>query len=393
MWKEERMLSIEELKEIAKLRGDGSLFVSLYLNVNPATNSKDNYLIHLKNMVKTTLDGTTKPDLKKIGGDLEKIEAYVLANRALFKRGLALLSSVERDFWRDYHLSVPFKNEMIVDNSPYVKPLLDIMHNYGRYAVLLVEKEVARLFLMQLGQMEEYDEVRSEGVPGKHRRGGLVSIVSFGGSAFGSRRYSSQEKSFERHVDYHVTLHLKDVLKHLETFLSAEDIGNIVLGGSDEAVEMVTSLLPQPLSSRIIGTFRAEMAGTTKDILEKVRPVVSQYEKSRDSETVRELLTKALKNENAVLGIENVLNALQEGRIMRLVVMQAYGREGLSCVHCGYLSAQEMADCPYCKNEMEKANYLVDLIAQKAIEQGAVVEMVSENSLAEAGSIGAFLRF
>ena len=43
---------------------------------------------------------------------------------------------------------------------------------------------------------------------------------------------------------------------------------------------------------------------------------------------------------------------------------------------------------------MQKVNYIVDLVAQKAVEQGAMVEVVSENKkLEESGSIGAFLRF
>jgi len=50
------MLNREELKEMAKMRGDGAFFVSLYLNVNPVTNIKDNYVIHVKNMLKQTAD-------------------------------------------------------------------------------------------------------------------------------------------------------------------------------------------------------------------------------------------------------------------------------------------------------------------------------------------------
>ena len=48
------MLNREELKEIAKMRGDDAYFVSLYLNVNPISTVKDNYVIHVKNMLKQT---------------------------------------------------------------------------------------------------------------------------------------------------------------------------------------------------------------------------------------------------------------------------------------------------------------------------------------------------
>lgn len=86
-----------------------------------------------------------------------------------------------------------------------------------------------------------------------------------------------------------------------------------------------------------------------------------------------------MKNENAVIGIENVLNAMQEGRIMKLVILQDYANTGLSCLNCGNLAVQELSSCPYCKGEMQKVNYIVDLVAQKAVEQGATVEVVSKN--------------
>ena len=101
-----------------------------------------------------------------------------------------------------------------------------------------------------------------------------------------------------------------------------------------------------------------------------------------------------MKNENAVIGIENVMNALQEGRILKLIMLKDLSSPGLMCRQCGHLTVQKISSCPYCKGEVETANYMVDLIAQKAIEQGAFVEVSSDNKkLQEAGSIGAFLRF
>jgi peptide chain release factor subunit 1 len=373
------MLSREELKEMAKMRGDGALFVSLFLNVNAATGIKDNYVIHVKNMLKQTAEKLDKAAMKKVTGDIGKIESYILSNKRIFKKGLAILSSQEKDFWKEFHLAVPIKNEIVIDNTPYIKPLLDIVDNYRRYAILLVGKDSARLFLVHLGEIEEYSEVHSDDVPGKHKKGGWFSL---------------SERSYERHIDYHVGLHLKDVLKELDSFLAGEYVGRMVIGGSEETVSRVRTMLPQSIASRIIGTFQADMLANDKDILEKVGPVMRAFEEKEEARTIDDLVTRAMKNENAVIGIENVLNALQEGRIMRLVVLADYKDTGFSCVNCGSMAVQQVSSCPYCKGEMHNVNYIVDLIAQKAVEQGAIVEVVSENSkLEESGRIGAFLRF
>jgi peptide chain release factor subunit 1 len=373
------MLSSEELKKMAKIHGNGAYFVSLYLNVNPMTNVKDNYLIHVKTMLKKTGEALEKSVLKKVMGDFDKIESYVLTNKPIFKKGLAIISSQEKKYWKEYHLSVPLKNEVIVDTTPYIKPLLDIMDNYQRYAVLLVGKESARIFIVHLGEIEEYSEVHTEDVPGKHKKGGWFAL---------------SEKSYERHTDYHVKLHLKDVLKQLETFLSGEYVGRLIIGGSEETVTKVKGMVSQVTSDKMIGSFQAEMTATGKEILEKANPILRAFEKRKETETVDSLLTQAMKNENAVLGIENVLNAMQEGRVMKLIFLKDFKQAGLSCAKCGSLTVQNISLCPYCKGETEQVKYLVDMIAQKAIEQGASVEVAYDNKkLKDAGSIGAFLRF
>lgn len=373
------MISREELKKIASMRGDDVYFVSLYVNVDPVTNVKDNYIIHVKNMLKQDIKKYNKSILKKVQSDIEKIESYMISNKRVFKKGLAIISCSEKNFWKDFHISVPFKNEIVIDTTPYIQPLLDILDNYQRYAILLVGKEYARLFMVHLGEIEEYTEVHTPDVPGRHKKGGWFSL---------------SEKSYERHIDYHVGLHLKDVLKELESFLSREYVGRLIIGGPEEAVIKVKSMLPQNISEKLIGTFQADLQANSKDILRKVEPIVQKVEKQKEDYIINDLLTKAMKNENAVIGIEDVLNSLQEGRVMKLIIMKDFNQSGFSCKKCGYLTVQEIDLCPYCKGEIQKDNLIVDIIAQKAIQQGALIEVINESKeLKKAGNIGALLRF
>ena len=54
------MLSREELKGIAKIRSGEAFYVSLYLNVDPSAHVKNNYLIHMKNLIRQTVENTDK---------------------------------------------------------------------------------------------------------------------------------------------------------------------------------------------------------------------------------------------------------------------------------------------------------------------------------------------
>ncbi|MBI4689691.1 MAG: hypothetical protein HY754_05445 [Nitrospirae bacterium] len=373
------MLNRKELEDIAAIRTNGGYFVSLYLNVNPVTNTKGDYLIHLKNMIKDIPEGDDKKIFKKIKGDIEKVESFVIGNKRKFKKGLAIISSSEKSFWKEYHLSVSLKNAIIVDRTPYIEPLLDILDNYQRYAVLLVDKESARLFLMHLGEIEEYGEIHASDIPGRHKKGGWFAL---------------SQNHYERHIDYHVGLHLKDVMKKLESFLTSERIERMILGGSEETVVRVREMLPRPIDQKVMGIFHTEMFANNNEIFEKVKPVIAEFENKRQRITVSDMLTMANKGENAVIGIEDTLNALQEGRVMRLVFVKDLKDSGYVCGNCGYLTKQKVSDCPYCKGDIDQVPYLVDLAAQKAVENGAQVEIIYDNKeLLNAGGIGAFLRF
>jgi peptide chain release factor subunit 1 len=373
------MLTRAEITKLAKIKPDDRYYISCYLNVDPVENVKGDYLIHIKNMLKQASENLAKDIRKQIMPDIKKIDSYIVTNKRDFKSGLAIISSAASDFWRDYHCSAGFRNEIVVDKLPYIKPLLNIIDTFRRYAVMIIDKESARLFVVQQGEIEEYREIITENIPGKHKKGGWFSLA---------------ERSFERHIDYHIGLHIKDVIKHLEHLLDSGDITRLVIGGTEEALSMAKARFPKHISGKIIGTFPVTMSALGNEVLLRVTPVIEAYEKKEKDKVVELLMTKTMKNENAVLGIDNVLSALQEGRVMKLLFVKDYKANGLSCSSCGFLTSQIAAQCPYCKVPMQKVDYIIDLAAQTAIEQGAEFEVVCANEkLEKAGAIGAFLRY
>lgn len=373
------MLSRGELREIADIKGQQGYFVSLYLNVDPMFNKKADYEIHLKNMISNAAGSLDKTVHKAAEDDLKKVNEYALGIRKSFKKGLVLLSSSANSFWREYNLGVPVKNELVVDKTPHIVPLAAILDNYERYAVLLVEKDFARIFVVFLGEIVEYGEVSTADFPGKHKKGGWFAL---------------SQDHYARHVDHHQNLHLKDVIEKLDSFLSEEYIGKLIIGGSDEAVSAVKHMLHHTVKDKIIGDVRVELFAKTDEVQKRVDQVVSSHEKKVEDETVDRLIAKAMKNENAVIGLDNVIQALQEQRVMKLMVLKGYDAPGYNCPSCGFLNVQKADSCPYCRNEIKRVDHMVDLAAGKAIQQSSLFKVVEESKkLKEAGGIGAFLRF
>ncbi|GAB4388411.1 MAG: Vms1/Ankzf1 family peptidyl-tRNA hydrolase [Thermodesulfovibrionales bacterium] len=373
------MLNRDELREIAKLRGDGSYYVSLYLNVNPVTNPGGEYIIWLKNALREAAEKAEKAELKRFEKDLAAIESHALANRRNFKKGLAVLSSEANGLWREYNLSVPLRNELIVEKTPYIKPLLEVLDNYERYAALLVDKESARIFVIHLGEITEYGEMHTPNVPGRHKKGGWSALA---------------QSHYERHIDYHVGLHLRDVVKKLDSFLGGEEINRLFIGGSEEAVHRTMGLLPRQVTEKVAGAFSAGMFEGNQEVLRKIEPVMEAVERESEQMAVDELMVKAGKEEKAVVGLEGVLRAIDENKVMRLVIFENYTHVGFRCSGCKALSVKGEVNCPYCGGRMDQVNYFIDYMAQKAVEQGAPVKVVRESdALRQAGGVGAFLRY
>lgn len=373
------MLDAAELREIMSVNGKDGYFVSLYLNVDPAFNKRGDYMVHFKNMIKKTTDSLDKSVYKKVKDDIGKIEGYVSANKRLFRKGLAILSSAEKSFWRDYHLAVPVKNELIVDRMPYAKPLMDIFSNKQRHAVVLVDKESARIFIVHLGEIVEYSEVHTSDIPGKHKKGGWFAL---------------SQNHYERHIDFHVGVHLKKVVDKLDAFISEEQIGRLIVGGSDEAVSMFKCLLHKTVLDKLIGIVKIEMFAKPDEVMRRIEPVINEYEKKKEELIIETLIANALKKENAVLGLADVLSSLQEQRVMKLVVLSDFKESGYACGPCGFLSLQQIDNCPLCSGKTEYVDHMAELSGELAVQQGAIVKIVADNRrLSEAGGIGAFLRF
>lgn len=373
------MFTRDDLAQLNNLRGDEGLYTSVFLSVNPVTNPRGEYFVAFRNLVKTEIDKLDSAGQKLVKEDIKKIEAYIKSGKTEFKKALAIISSTASDVWEVSHFSVPLKNHVVIDKTPYLKPLASILDQYQSYAVALVDREHARLFGIQLGEIYEHTELFTPDVPRKHKKGGWQG---------------RDENRFRRHIDVHVHFHLKDVVKHLEEILKNGETHHLILGGSEESVGLFSKMLPSPISSKIAGTFTADMHAGDDEILEKSMSAIRGIEKASEESLVSELITRANKNGSAAMGIDDVLKQVQAGNIHRLIYLEGFNAAGFKCPSCNFLTVQTLETCPYCSASLEKIGHLIDFAVQKIIDQGAEISAVSENArLKEAGSIGAILRY
>lgn len=372
------MFEKKDLEAFEKFRAEDNFVISLFLNVSPQERKRGSYLSKFKNFIKTL----PEEKLYFVKEDIEKIEKFLQTERESFKKSLVIYSCVKKGFWQRYDLNIELKEELIIDKTPYTSPLFDLLDNYQKYGILLVDKRSARVFLVFLGEIEEYGMVEHDHVPGKHKKGGWFALA---------------EKRYERHVEHHVKIHLKDVVDKFSDFLKDREVRRLIVAGPDEAIYELMQILPESIKHKIVGRTFIEKHASAEEVLDKVMPIINDYEKMKESKTLSELITRSRKNDNAVLGADDVIKYLKDKRVMKLIVPKDYKIDGKVCTFCGFATRQDVDCCMEC-GECEMKNYnLIEKATEMSLQSGVLIEVVRDEKerkqLIENGGIGAFLRF
>jgi peptide chain release factor subunit 1 len=371
------MISEKELQELVDFRTEESSVLSLYLNVDPTQHTKDEYRLTLKSMLKGVANEASAKDLAEV-------EKYFDFQYDWQGKGVVIFSCLEEDFWRAYPLAVPVENHVFVADSPYIKPLTDVLDEYGRYGVILVDREGARFLLFHQGELEETDGTLGEEVK-RTKRGGGSAAGRLGGLTARTSRH--EEKIAQRN--------LKEAAELAVRFCGGGRCGRIVLGGTDETLTQFQGMLPKELQEQVVGSIPLDMAASETEVLNRSLEVIQEVDRRREEELVEQLITAATsKGGHGALGLDDTLAAVQEGRAHILVVAEGYTATGYGCQNCGYVAAHESKKCPFCGGDMAPIEDTVNTIVRKAIESGMEVEVVKGCvALEKAGSIGAILRY
>lgn len=371
------MISEQELQELVDFRAKESSVLSLYLNVDPRQHTKDEYRLALKSMLKKVADEASAKDLAEV-------EKYFDFQYSWQGKGVVIFSCLEKGFWRAYSLAVPVGNHVFVADSPYIKPLTDVLDEYGRYSVILVDREGARLFLFHQGELEE-----TEGTLGQE----VKRTKHGGGSAAG--RLGGLTARTSRHEEEIVQRNLREAAELAARFCGGGKCNRIILGGSDDILTQFQGMLPKELQEQVVGSISLDMVASETEVLERSLEAIQEADKRRKEKLVEQLITAATsKGGHGALGLDDTLAAVQEGRAHILVVAEGYEAPGYGCQNCGYIAAHRLQECPFCGKEMAPIEDAVDTAIRKAIELGMEVEVVKGcTALEKVGHIGAILRY
>ena len=184
-------------------------------------------------------------------------------------RGLALFSSTGAGFWQDVELSRPVRNQAVVAPHPDLLQLEAILETYESFCMVLVDSEKARIFLAELGRIEEQTGLVDD-VPGRHDQGGW------------------SQARYQRHVDDHRQRHFKHTADVLFRFFKRREFDHLILAGQEEMVSEFEKELHDYLRKRILARINLPMTSSTDEILASVEPGLRRLNRGFERSWIRE---------------------------------------------------------------------------------------------------------
>jgi peptide subunit release factor 1 (eRF1) len=254
-----------------------------------------------------------------------------------------------------------------------LRPLEALLETYRPTCAALVDYAKARLFLVELGRIEEVSDVWDD-VPNRHDQGGWAQM------------------RMQRHVDDHRTKHLKHVAEALFALSRRRPFEHLVLAGPAEAHHELELILHDYLLRRVRASVTLPVTATRADVLARVLEIEEAVDRERERTAVERVSREAAANDRGVVGLEGTLEALGGGRVGELFVSFDLSSPGAVCRGCGRLLTSASA-CPACGAESRAVADVVDAAVSTALRSGARVETIAGDGLRELGGIAAVLRF
>jgi peptide chain release factor subunit 1 len=366
------MLTETNLQELLVYQSEHPV-LSLYLNTDPMEGNADLYKMNLRRLLKNI----------NLPSDAQAVENYFNREFDRIGRSTVVFSCAPDGYLRAFSLAIPVRNQVHVNNRPYVKPLVSLLDNYGGYGVVLVDKQGARLFSFHLGEIKEQEGILGESI--RHtKHGGSSAKTGMRGGMSGQTHYEDQLA--ERNI--------RDVADFAAHFFADHNVRRVVIGGTDENNALLRTQLPKSWQSLIVGTFPMSMTAGKDEVLERTMEIGREAEFRKEEQMLKKLVTGAAKEQRAVLSLDGTLSAIHDGRVQALVIQDGYQEPGYACQGCGYLTAVELPECQYCGSSFKEIPDAVEMAVHNIMRAGGEVEVLQHAHKVDGfENIGALLRY
>lgn len=366
------MFTQEHLQKLLSFNGQEHTFLSLYLNTDTTQRPIETIKLEVKNLIKEA--GLSSEEAAAL-------EKYIEYSYDWSKPGLAAFATTDDTFFEAYPVAVSFNNRLRVGKKPYLKPLTHLLDYYAHYGVVVVDRVGARFFAYHLGEVQETEGIMGEEIHKQKSGGGSSSVGVRGG------------QSHDRHEEEVAQRNLREAAEAAQAFFAKHPIRRLFLGGTAETVAQFRELLSKQLQACVAGTFAMDMDAGEYAIRKQSLSLLRHANAEREDLLVKTMITTEAKAGAAVIGLDAVLQAVNEKRVQTLVMSDGYRAPGFVDETSGYVVAN-LALSPIAPSDLTAVDDVMETAVSQTLQQGGHVEVITGHIELEAiGRIGAILRY
>ena len=322
--------------------------VSLYLDIDGGRSPGAALSASYKGLADSALGALTQ--------ELQAVEQALEEPRLRSERGLAVFSSRRFRLLRICTLPEPVKTRLVVDDKPFLGPLLNLVDQYQRYGVAVVTPQGARFLEYFMGRVRELPEqaISAEGACG--------SRAALARAAAARLETLSRQLKFQR----------------------------VIVACAGDLRPLVIELLHRFLRDNLIVDDVVDHDWSAEAVRAHICAAESQARRLREFVAAQRLIDEA--GDRAALGLRRTLDAAQRGRAKTLLVRDGFTKLGRRCAGCARLSLDD-TKCAACGAGTETVFDLIGELCDRAMEQGAqVLRMLHRTPLDNVGYVGVELR-
>ena len=374
-------LSRGRLRRLADVHPDRGRVLSVFMNLDPSelptpaarSSAVTSVLTEASRRVEEAGE-LEHEERRALRTDLERVREVLNGDVAADgARGVAVFACEPVDLLEVVPLRHPVHSRVVLDDSPYVEPLVHA-GAAERWCVLLANRRVARLFTGTGDELSETDRIVDD-VHRRHEKGGWSQ--------------ANYQRSVEKEVEDHVA-HTAEVTFAL---YKRRGFDRLLVGAPDELVGDVEAKLHPYLRERLAGRVSIDIENASVD---QVRAAaagrIADHARGREREALDRLAQGVGSGDRGAAGLSSVLAALNEARVEVLLVARGLDAPGLCDPATGLLYATP-EDVP----DGATATPVTDIVEkaiEKAIEQSAeIIGIRFHEDLGPLGGIGAVLRY
>jgi peptide subunit release factor 1 (eRF1) len=308
--------------------------------------------------------------------NLEDIRATLAAPETRQARGMAVFCSARRGLRLALPADVPYEDRIVVDEEPYVVPLLEAQCRERGYLVVLVDTHRGRWYAAAGAGTQELGEI-AEAVPKKQHSAG--------------ERWGKKQATIARHREDHILHAHKELAQLVTQSWRAYNYQGIILFGQHEILKQFRNLLSPLLAARVVHESPCSWSEEPCRITDTVREVLNAALEAEQRRLLDEIDARIREGYAVATGPQEVLDALRDGQATDVVLGPDRGERAERCTGCRSVFVAAHRTCPYCRAPCELTNLWQAILAPAVRHDIAFHFVGSDARLATRGGVAALL--